>query len=44
MTPRRIANTDIKVIPFAFNCWGKGNFLKNRFYIEERNLIVKSIS
>ena len=44
MTQRRIANTDIKVIPFGYNCWEKGIFKKISFYIEERNLIVKSTS
>ena len=26
MTRRRIANIDIKVIPFGYNCWEKGFF------------------
>ena len=42
MTERRIANTDIKVSPFGYNCWQKGTFKKNSFYIEERNLILNS--
>ena len=42
MTQRRIANTDIRVIPFDYNCWGKVIFKKLSVYIEKRNLIVKS--
>ena len=42
MTRRRIANTDIKFIPFRYNCWEKRiNFFF--FYIEERYLIVKNL-
>ena len=35
MTQRWIGNTDIKVIPFDYNCWEKGIFNKNSFYIKE---------
>ena len=39
-----MANTDIKIIPFGYNCWEKEIFLKNSFCVEERNLIFKSTS
>ena len=46
MTRRRIANIDIKVIPFGWEGWellGKKEFFqKSSFDVEDRNLIVKS--
>ena len=40
---RRIANTDIKVLPFGFNCWEKGIVKKNCFYIELKEFDCKEL-
>ena len=35
MTQRRVANTDIKIVPFGYNCWGKIIFKKLVFALQK---------
>ena len=43
MTQRRIANTDIKVIPFGYNCWEKGIFKKLVFTLKKEIWLLRAL-